>query len=55
MEDSEFLREVVARKLADDDCPAWADRVERIAEKLYSAEREQEKTAARERLKRSAA
>lgn len=53
MDDSEFLRDVIARKLSDDDCPAWADRVEQIAEKLHVSEREQEKKSARERLKRA--
>lgn len=54
MDDSEFLRDVVAPKLNEEDCPAWADRVEQIAERLYRAERELERRAAQERLKRAA-
>ena len=53
MDDSEFLRDVIAKKLTDDDCPAWADRVEQIAERLYQAERERERQAAQARLKRA--
>lgn len=53
MDDSEFLRDVVAPKLNEEDCPAWADRVEQIANRLYRDEREREKRAAEERLLRS--
>lgn len=53
MDDSEFLRDIVAPKLNEEDCPAWADRVEQIANRLYRDEREREKRAAEERLLRS--
>lgn len=54
MDDSQFLREIVAPKLAEEDCPAWADRVEQIANRLHFEERERERRAAQDRLRRSA-
>lgn len=54
MDDSEFLRDVVAPKLNEEDCPAWADRVEQIAERLHAEERERERRSAHDRLRRAA-
>jgi len=52
MDDYQFLTEVIVPKLNEEDCPAWADRVEEIAARLYKDDRERKKKAAHERLRR---
>ena len=47
--DSQFLLEV-SRYCSDEDRPAWADRLEQIANHLYTLERDQERAEARRRI-----
>lgn len=47
--DSQFLLEV-SRYCSGENRPAWADRLEQIANHLYALEREQERAEARRRL-----
>ena len=53
MDDYQFLVEVIVPKLNEEDCPAWADRVERIAARLYDDDKERKRREAQERLSRA--
>lgn len=47
--DSQFLLEV-SRYCSDEQRPVWADRLEQIANRLYTQEREQERADAKRRM-----